>query len=150
VSAQPLDVDGQYAPPPQRRRLAAAVRRATILEAAIPVFATLGYEQTRMSDVATQVGITEPVIFQNFGTKAKLFAAALERVSEQASDYLNDMAGKNTSVDRWLCQLLASDHLDHLHTAPMFGVLFACTSTRTSVRRCGGALHASPMPWRAC
>jgi len=125
VSAQPLDVDGQSAKRPRRRRLAAAVRRATILDAAIPVFATVGYEQTRMSDVAAQVGVTEPVIFQNFGTKAELFAAALERVSEQASDYLNDMAGKHASVDRWLRQLLASDHLDHLHTAPMFGVLFA-------------------------
>ena len=33
--------------------------------------------------------------------------------------------GKHASVDRWLRHLLASDHLDHLHTAPMFGVLFA-------------------------
>jgi AcrR family transcriptional regulator len=141
VSAQPLDVDS--AERPRRRRLAAAARRATILDAAIPVFAAVGYEQTRMSDVAAQVGVTEPVIFQNFGTKAELFAAALERVSEQASDYLNDMAGKHASVDRWLRQLLASDHLDHLHTAPMFGVLFADAHRLQFDARVSAALQRS-------
>src|SRR5262245_59836548 len=71
-------------PRPPRRRLAAAARRTSILDAAIPDFASLGYEQTRVSDVAARVGVTEPVIFQNFGTKAELFAAALDRVSEEA------------------------------------------------------------------
>jgi AcrR family transcriptional regulator len=110
---------------PRRRRLAAAARRASILDAAIPLFATIGYEQTRMSDVATRVGVTEPVIFQNFGTKAELFAAALEQSSRQASAYLSEMAERYPSVHEWLPNLLAADHLDHLHAAPMFGVLFA-------------------------
>jgi AcrR family transcriptional regulator len=109
---------------PRRRRLGAAARRATILDAAIPIFATTGYEQTRMSDVAARVGVTEPVIFQNFGTKAELFAAALERVSEQAAAHLADLAAQHRNVDEWLRHLLAAEHLDHLHTAPMFGVLF--------------------------
>lgn len=111
--------------PPRRRRLDAAARRDSILDAAIPLFATVGYDQTRMSDVATRVGITEPVIFQNFGTKAALFAAALERVSEQAVAHLSEMAIEHQHVHDWLRHLLATDHLDHLHTAPMFGVLFA-------------------------
>ncbi|MBV8719833.1 MAG: helix-turn-helix transcriptional regulator [Chloroflexi bacterium] len=109
---------------PRRRRLDAAARRASILEAAIPVFATVGYEQTRMSDVAARIGVTEPVIFQNFGTKAELFAAALDRVSEQAAAHLTELAVKHETVDVWLRHLLDADHLDHLHTAPMFGVLF--------------------------
>jgi AcrR family transcriptional regulator len=111
--------------PPHRKRLNGAERRATILEAAIPLFARLGYEQTRMADVAAQVGVTEPVIFQNFGTKADLFAAALEWIADDASRYVCDMAVQHTSVDGWLSHLLAAEHLDHLHTAPMFGVLFA-------------------------
>jgi AcrR family transcriptional regulator len=109
---------------PRRRRLAAADRRATILDAAIPVFATAGYDQTRMSDVAARVGVTEPVIFQNFGTKAELFAAALDRVSEQATAHLRALIAEHQQVHDWLRQLLATEHLDHLHTAPMFGVLF--------------------------
>jgi AcrR family transcriptional regulator len=110
--------------PPPRRRLDAAARRATILDAAVPVFATVGYDQTRMSDIAARLGVTEPVIFQNFGTKAELFAAALDRISDQAAAHLNELAGKYESVREWLRHLLSMEHLDHLHTAPMFGVLF--------------------------
>jgi AcrR family transcriptional regulator len=110
---------------PRRKRLPAAARRASILDAAIPLFAAAGYEQTRVSDVAAQVGVTEPVIFQNFGTKAELFAAALEHASQQAASYLREMSEQHPSVYHWLARLLAAEHLDHLHTAPMFGVLFA-------------------------
>src|SRR5216683_3325429 len=81
--------------PSRRRRLDAATRRATILDAAIPFFATEGYEQTRMSDVAARVGVSEPVVFQNFGTKAQLFADALDRVSEQAAAHLGALAAEH-------------------------------------------------------
>lgn len=107
-----------------RRRLDAAARRDTILDAAVPLFASLGYEQTRMSDIAAQIGVTEPVIFQNFGTKAELFAAALDRMSEQATAHFGHVAVEHERVDEWLRQVLAAGHLDHLHTAPMFGVMF--------------------------
>jgi AcrR family transcriptional regulator len=118
------DTEGVGIERPRRRRLTAAARRESILDAAMPVFATVGYEQTRMSDVAARVGVTEPVIFQNFGTKAELFAAALERVAEQAGAHLDGLASEYQDVNEWLRHLLATDHLDQLHTAPMFGVLF--------------------------
>ena len=124
MSAPAASADSRRSAPARRRRLDAATRRATILDAAIPVFASLGYEQTRMADVAARVGVTEPVIFQNFGTKAELFAAALERISEQAAAHLGELAVEHERVDEWLRHLLAAEHLDHLHTAPMFGVLF--------------------------
>jgi AcrR family transcriptional regulator len=124
AARESIDLDRERAQRPRRRRLPAAARRATILDAAIPVFATLGYEQTRMSDVAARVGVSEPVIFQNFGTKAELFAAALDRVSEQAAAHLSELLGEHQPVHKWLRRLLAAEHLDHLHTAPMFGVLF--------------------------
>jgi AcrR family transcriptional regulator len=88
------------------------------------VFASAGYEQTRMSDIAARVGVTEPVIFQNFGTKAELFAAALEQVSEQAIAHLHELRSDHEMAPDWLRHLLASGHLEQLHTAPMFGVLF--------------------------
>ena len=128
---------------PLRRRLDAASRRATILDAAIPLFASAGYEQTRMSDVAARVGVTEPVIFQNFGTKAELFAAALERVSEEAASYLSDLAAEHANVHDWLRHLLAAEHLDRLHTAPMFGVLFADANRLQHEASVGGAMHRS-------
>ena len=125
MSAVPSRVPADRSDNPRRRRLDAASRRETILEAAIPLFASVGYEHTRVSDVAARVGVTEPVIFQNFGTKAELFAAALERAAGDAAAYLTDLARECASVHDWLRHLLEAEHLDRLHTAPMFGVLFA-------------------------
>jgi AcrR family transcriptional regulator len=126
---------------PARKRLGAAARRETIIDAALPLFASAGYEQTRMSDVAARVGVTEPVIFQNFGTKLELFAAALERASEEGARYLLDLAAQCADVQEWLGQLLAAEHLDRLHTAPMFGVLFADAHRLQLEPGVGGAMH---------
>jgi AcrR family transcriptional regulator len=94
-----------------------------------------------MSDVAARVGVTEPVIFQNFGTKADLFAAALERATEDAVRYVSAMAQECTDVRAWLGHLLAADHLDRLHTAPRFGVLFADAHRLHSEASIGRAVH---------
>jgi AcrR family transcriptional regulator len=143
VNAQRLQTEREVTRRPRRRRLDAAARRATILDAAIPVFATEGYEQTRMSDVAARVGVTEPVIFQNFGTKAELFAAALDRVSDQAAAHLSELVAEHQRVPEWLRHLLAAEHLDHLHTAPMFGVLFEDAHRLQFEREVGAALQRS-------
>lgn len=63
----------------------AAERRETILRAAAEVFAQAGYRAGKVSDVAARVGVTEPVIFQNFGSKAALFALALRALTPPAS-----------------------------------------------------------------
>ena len=141
MSALPLHASARAGERPRRKRLDAASRRETILDAAIPLFASVGYDQTRMSDVAAKVGVTEPVIFQNFGTKAELFAAALDRVSRDAARYLSDLAEQRESVHEWLRHLLAAEHLDHLHTTPMFGVLFADAHRLQLEAGVGAALH---------
>jgi len=143
VSALPQHASAGTGERPRRKRLDAAARRETILDAAIPLFASVGYDQTRMSDVAARVGVTEPVIFQNFGTKAELFAAALDRVSRDAARYLSDLAEQRASVHDWLRHLLAADHLDHVHTTPMFGVLFADAHRLQQEAGVGEALHRS-------
>src|ERR1700726_4056502 len=76
----------------QRTRLSAAERRETILRAAAEVFAESGYRSAKVSDVAARVGVTEPVIFQNFGSKAALFAAVVQRAAAEVSASLDDLA----------------------------------------------------------
>ena len=78
--------------PPGRIRLPAADRRETILLAATEVFAQAGYRTAKVSDVAARIGVTEPVIFQNFGSKAALFAAVVERAAAEVRALLDDMA----------------------------------------------------------
>jgi AcrR family transcriptional regulator len=78
--------------PPPRRRLPAAERREAILRAAADVFAQAGYRAARMSEVAARTGVTEPVVFQNFGSKAALFAAVIERAAAELRARLEDAA----------------------------------------------------------
>jgi AcrR family transcriptional regulator len=49
--------------------------RTAILEAAALRFAGLGYEQTRISDVCRDVGITAPLLYSHFPSKKHLFIA---------------------------------------------------------------------------
>jgi len=109
--------------PPRRRRLDAAARRETILAAAIPLFAANGYEQTRVSDVAALVGVTEPVIFQNFGTKADLFAAVLDRVAGDLARSVAALAAESDDVLELLAHLVTAERLDRLHDRGGFGAL---------------------------
>ena len=74
---------------PGRVRLPAADRRETILLAATDVFAQAGYRAAKVCDVAARIGVTEPVIFQNFGSKAALFAA-----DDGAGDAAGDGGGE--------------------------------------------------------
>jgi AcrR family transcriptional regulator len=95
--------------PPRRTRLPAAQRRETILRAAAEVFGESGYRAARMSDIAARVGVTEPVVFQNFGSKPALFAAALEHAAGQARASLEDAAaqsGAAGSAGRLLAHVL--------------------------------------------
>src|SRR5215467_9433201 len=91
-----------------RIRLAAAERRETILCAAIEVFAEAGYRGGKVSDVAARVGVTEPVIFQNFGSKAALFAAVLERAAAEVRASLDDLVAESGSASRLLDHVLAT------------------------------------------
>jgi AcrR family transcriptional regulator len=92
---------------PQRIRLPAAERRETILRAAAEVFAEAGYRAGKVSDVAARVGVTEPVIFQNFGSKAALFAAVLERAAAEIRGSLDDLAAGFGSASGLLAHVLA-------------------------------------------
>ena len=125
---------------PRRRRLPAAERRETILTVAAEVFAQAGYRAAKVSDVAARVGVSEPVIFQNFGSKAALFAAVVERAAAEVMASLDDLAADFGSASGLLAHVLtggthsrpghATDspgtrHTSTEHTAAAYGVLFA-------------------------
>src|SRR5579863_170128 len=95
--------DGEGGAAPPRKRLPAAARRETILAAAAEVFAAAGYHAAKIADVAARVGVTEPVIFQNFGSKAALFAAVIERAAAEVRASLSDLAASPGAA----CGLLA-------------------------------------------
>lgn len=104
--------------PPRRRRLPAAERRETILAAATEVFAQAGYRAGKVSDVAARAGVTEPVVFQNFGTKAALFAAVVERAAAEVRASLDDLAAQSGSATDLLSHVLAGAYHGAAHHGP--------------------------------
>ena len=94
------------AAPARRTRLTAAQRRESILDAAVQVFSAAGYRAGKVSDVAALVGVSEPVIFQNFGSKAALFAAVLDRVAGDVRAELDRLAARPGSASDLLAHAL--------------------------------------------
>jgi AcrR family transcriptional regulator len=66
-----------------KRRLAPADRRALIVSAARGVFADAGYDRASMRAVAKAAGITTPVLYDHFASKADLYAALVEHEADQ-------------------------------------------------------------------
>jgi AcrR family transcriptional regulator len=122
--------------PPARRprgpRLKPADRKALILAAATEVFSEVGYQRGKMSEVARRVGVSEPVVFQNFGSKAAVFAAVLDHAAGQLETALREWAGRGPSIGAWLTGLLAPDHLAQVHARGSLGVLFDDAMTITA------------------
>ena len=139
VTAVDMDRSGDGTAP-RRRRLPAAERRETILRGAAEVFAQAGYRAAKVSDVAARVGVSEPVIFQNFGSKAALFAAVVERAAAEVKASLDDLAAGFDSASGLLAHVLTGGahgrpgqatadpgvrHTGAEHAAAAYGVLFA-------------------------
>jgi AcrR family transcriptional regulator len=109
----------------RRRRLSAQERKASIVAAAMSVFAEVGYQRGTMAEVARRVGVSEPVIFQNFGSKAAVFVAVLDEATARITAGMRERAAAAGSVAGWLDELLASDHLARMEGHHPHDVLFA-------------------------
>jgi AcrR family transcriptional regulator len=73
-----------------RRRRDRAAREREILEAAERIFGARGYQGTSMDDVAAQVGVSKPLIYQYYGSKDGLFLACLARLRTHLLDTVSD------------------------------------------------------------
>lgn len=118
--------------PPTRRRLSAEQRRESILVAAVEVFTASGYRAGKVADVAARVGVSEPVIFQNFGSKAVLFAAVVDRVAGEAHTELQGLVEQFGSVPDLLAHILDLRHDPLRRASRPHAALFADVITMTA------------------
>jgi hypothetical protein len=56
------------------------------LAAAIRLFGSLGYERTRMGEIAAGAGISSASLYRNFGSRKDLFEEALREVINRSFD----------------------------------------------------------------
>jgi AcrR family transcriptional regulator len=67
-------------------RLPAARRRRQLLDVALDVFATKGFHESSMDDVAEAAGVTKPVLYQHFSSKRELYLQLLSDVGRQVTE----------------------------------------------------------------
>ena len=115
--------------PPRRTRLTAERRRESILDAAVEVFAAAGYRAAKVSDVAARIGVSEPVIFQNFGSKEALYAAVLDRVADGIRGELQAEAGQHGSAADLLAHVLSPPRASGQHGPGAHRMLFGDVAT---------------------
>ena len=93
---------------PKQRRLPAAERRAELLAAALPCFARRGYVGTGTRDLARAAGVTEPILYRHFPSKAGLFHAVLEQAADRLIVAVDAAVAGHESADARLQALAAS------------------------------------------
>ena len=61
-----------------KRRMRGAERRAQLLDVARRVFGKSGFHGVSMEEVATEAGVTKPILYDHFPSKKELYLALLE------------------------------------------------------------------------
>src|ERR1700678_2019111 len=81
-------LSGDLAPANQKKRRAYGTVRPLLLESARRVFAEKGYGAATTREIAGDAGTTERLLFHHFGTKLRLFQAA---VMDPFADVVNEL-----------------------------------------------------------
>jgi AcrR family transcriptional regulator len=101
-----------------RQRLPSSERRAAIVRAAVELFAQRGFRGTTTRELASAVGVSEPVLYQHFATKRDLYNAIIDHMVAQVSDdFLESKRQFDDSCDdeaffQWLGEIILAWHLD--------------------------------------
>jgi AcrR family transcriptional regulator len=84
---------------PTRTRMSAQERRQSIIEAAVKLFADKGFRGTTTRELASVVGVSEPVLYEHFPSKRDLFAAILETKAGDGLQKMRRLAAESLAVD---------------------------------------------------
>jgi len=84
-------------PPAGSGRLSGPERRRQLLETARLTFARRGFHETSMNEIASQAGVTKPVVYQRFNSKRDLYRAVLEDIGERLRAEVIESAARAVS-----------------------------------------------------
>ena len=82
---------------PTRSRLAKADRMEQALLAAHGLFAERGYAAVTMDEVAAEVGVTKPLLYNYFGNKEQLYIACMKRSGDALVAMILETVGDASS-----------------------------------------------------
>lgn len=87
---------------PAGPRLPAPERRAALLECACRVFSEGSYRGTTTSEIATEAGVSEPVLYRHFDSKRELYLACLDHAWEQVRARWDDAVANEDDASEWI------------------------------------------------
>ncbi len=82
---------------PSRTRLSRAERMEQTLSVARSLFAEGGYSAVTMDEVAAEVGVTKPLLYNYFGNKESLYIACMERAGDALSRTIANSVAATTT-----------------------------------------------------
>jgi AcrR family transcriptional regulator len=88
--------------------------RDEILKAAIRLFATRGFHETSMSEVAREAKVSKALIFWHFKTKEELFLAVL--IKKLIGGYVNFVRENASSVSFFLRRFMSGEEMPQAFT----------------------------------
>jgi AcrR family transcriptional regulator len=83
-----------------KRKLPSGERRASILEAAGPLFGERGHDGVRLDEIAAAAGVTKPILYRHFADKTALYLALLERHREDLDGFAVAVPATGTTEQR--------------------------------------------------
>jgi AcrR family transcriptional regulator len=86
--------------PASGKRLPVDQRRASIVEAAGPLFGERGYEGARLDDIAAAAGVTKPILYRHFASKKGLYLALLHRHRDDLGSFSGMVPPHGTVEER--------------------------------------------------
>jgi len=93
----------------QARRLAPEQRKALLIEAAQETFATRGYTQAGLAEVASLAGVSKTLLYHYFPEgRPELYREVMEQLVSQAVEAVQGAARIPTSPDRRLADLVTA------------------------------------------
>src|SRR3954467_15295130 len=82
---------------PRRTRMARPEREAQMLAVAHEQFAARGFAAVTMDEVAAEVGVTKPLLYNYFGNKERLYVACMERSGDALFATVGEAVGESAS-----------------------------------------------------
>ncbi|MBW5486381.1 TetR/AcrR family transcriptional regulator [Streptomyces bambusae] len=86
--------------PARKRTREPEVRRAAILEAARDAFAERGFARTTIREIARRAGVTHGLVMRHFGSKERLFLAAVPSSQNLMAEVAGDPASLPARIAR--------------------------------------------------
>ena len=104
----------------KRKRLSAEARRVVIEEAASAVFARRGYAGASMDEIARRSGVTVPVVYDHFPSKAALYERLIDRHYAELRSVWFRHADDGLPLGEWLAAAV-DDWFAHVEAHPFAG-----------------------------